>query len=65
MLLNCFVAFFVLLLSFSDSNVEISSWFNEANRLEAILFTFQKYIKFGGNFSKLPAVLGPGFDSVQ
>ena len=51
---NCFVVLFALMLSFSDSKVEISSVFNDANRLKAILFTFQKHAVI---FSKLPTVL--------
>ena len=38
---NCFVALFVLMLSFSDSKVEISSVFNDANRLKAICLHFK------------------------
>ena len=63
--LNCFVALFVLMLSFSDSKVEISSVFNDANRLKAILFTFQKYSVLAGFLGSCRPCWRLGFDSVQ
>ena len=40
-LLNSFVALFVLLLSFSESNVKISSSFNDGNRLKPFCLLFK------------------------
>ena len=62
---NCFVALFVLMLSFSDSKVEISSVFNDANRLKAILFTFQKYSVSARFLASCRPCWELGFDSVQ
>ena len=63
--LTCFVALFVQMLSFSDSKVEISSVFNDVNRLKAILFTFQKYSVLAGLLASCRPCWRLGFDSVQ
>ena len=60
-----FCCLFVLMLSFSDSKVEICSVFNEPNRLKAILCTFQKYSVFAGFLASCRPCWGVGFDSVQ
>ena len=63
--LNCFVTLFVLMVSFSDSKVEISSVFNDVNRLKVILFTFKKYSVLAGFLASCRPCWGLGFDSVQ